>query len=94
MNGKSRQQTTDQSIKGGIAGIVLFLMMKSGADAALIAMSTPVITGLLSWVSTKIGDPELASFIGTVGVADGKSVKVAAKKAVAKKAVAKKTSGK
>ena len=69
-------------------------MMKSGADAALIAMSTPVITGLLSWASTKIGDPELASFIGTVGVADGKSVKVAAKKAVAKKAVAKKTSGK
>lgn len=99
MNNKRRQQTTDQSIKGGIAGIILFLMMKAGADAGLIAMATPVITGLLSWVSTKIGDPELASFIGTVGATDGKCIKVApkkavAKKTVAKKAVAKKTSGK
>ena len=69
-------------------------MMKACADPVLIAMATPVITGLLSWVSTKIGDPELASFIGTVGATDGKCIKVAPKKTVAKKAVAKKTSGK
>ncbi len=86
MKSTTRQQTTDQASKGGIVGIILFLLMKWDVDPALIAMSTPILTGLLSWVSTKIGDPTLASFIGTVGVDDGKVVKVAApKKAVAKK---------
>ena len=90
MKPSTRQQTADQSIKGGIAGIIIFLLAKVDADPALIAMATPVITGLLSWASTKIGDPELASFIGTAGVEDGKPVKVAVKKAPAKKAPAKK----
>lgn len=87
----TRQQTTDQASKGGIVGIILFLLMKYNVDPALIAMSTPVLAGLLSWVSTKIGDPTLASFIGTVGVDDGKVVKVAAKKVVAKKVTLKNT---
>ena len=89
MKSSTRQQTTDQASKGGIVGIVLYLFMKWDVDPALIAMSTPVLVGLLSWVSTKIGDPTLASFIGTVGIDDGKVVKVAAKKAVAKKAAPK-----
>lgn len=84
MKPSTRQQTADQSIKGGIAGIIIFLLAKWDVDPALIAMATPVITGALSWASTKIGDPELASFIGTAGVEDGKPVKVAVKKAPAK----------
>lgn len=94
MKQSTRQQTADQSIKGGIAGIVIFLLAKWDTDPALIAMATPLITGFLSWASTKIGDPELASFIGTAGVEDGKPVKVAVKKAPAKAAPAKKAPAK
>ena len=86
MKATTRQQTTDQASKGGIVGIILFLLMKWDVDPALIAMSTPLLTALLSWASTKIGDPTLASFIGTKGVNDGKVVKVSAKKSPAKKA--------
>lgn len=91
MKQSTRQQTADQSLKGGVAGIVIYLLAKNNADPVFIAMATPVITGALSWVSTKIGDPKVASFIGVVGVDDGKPVKVAAKKAVAKKVAPKKT---
>ena len=90
MKQSTRQQTADQSLKGGVAGIIIFLLAKNNADPVFIAMATPVIDGVLSWVSTKIGDPQVASFIGVAGVEDGKPVKVAAKKAPVKKAPVKK----
>jgi len=87
----NRSQTTDQASKAGVLGIVTYLLMKANTDPALIAMAMPVIGGLLAWASTKIGDPELASFFGS-NAADGKPVKVVAakKKAPVKKAAAKK----
>ena len=81
---------TDQTAKGGAIGIVAYAMMKWCFDPAFIALALPLIAAALSWVSTQIGDPQVASFIGTVGVDDGKVVKVAAKK----KAPAKKTATK
>jgi len=93
MQQAQRQQAIDQSSKGGVLGILSYLMFKGNIDPALIAMSMPLLAALLSWASTRIGDPQVASFFGTVGVNDGKIVKVAAKKAPAKKA-AKKPLGK
>ena len=89
----SSQQMTDQTAKGGLIGLVTYAMMKWNFDPAFIALALPLIAAGLSWVSTRIGDPQVASFIGTIGIDDGKPVKVAAKsatkKAPAKKAVKK-----
>lgn len=56
-------QIADQASKGGIAGIVVYLLNK--IDPALGAMSVPLVTGLLAYVSTKVKDPTLASFFGS-----------------------------
>lgn len=61
-------QTTDQALKGGITAVVLYILMKVGADSELILILTPVITGALAIASKKVGDPEIASFLGN-GVA-------------------------
>lgn len=74
---------------GGVLGIITYLLMKIEVDPALVSMALPLIAAVLSWVSTKIGDPTIASFIGT-NAADGKPVKVAAKKKPVKKAAPKK----
>ena len=87
----SSQQMTDQTAKGGVLGLVTYGLMKANLDPAMTAMALPLIAAGLSWVSTQIGDPQVASFIGTIGVDDGKIVKVSAKKkAPVKKAASKK----
>ena len=86
----TRNQTADQTLKGGILGIITYLAMKYNVDPALTALALPVIAAGLSLASTKIGDPEVAAFFGT---ANGKPIDiapVAKKKAPAKKAPAKK----
>jgi len=85
-----KQQTTDQAAKGGVLGIITYLLIKWNVDAALIAMTTPVLAAVLSWASTKIGDPAIASFFGTEGNNDGKPMKVAKKKTAAKKTTSRK----
>lgn len=58
-----KSQTTDQTLKGGITAVVLYLLMKVGADSEMILILTPVITGALAIASKKIGDPDVASFL-------------------------------
>lgn len=89
----TRNQTADQTLKGGVLGIITYLAMKYNVDPALTALALPVIAAGLSLASTKIGDPEVAAFFGT---ANGKPMDIApaAKKAPAKKAPAKKASAK
>lgn len=87
------QQMTDQTAKGGVIGLIAYALMKWNFDPAFIALVLPLAAAILSWVSTRIGDTQIASFIGTVGIDDGKPVKVAAKSAV-KKAPAKKVAKK
>jgi len=83
--------SVDQASKGGVLGIVVYLGTKYNADPALLALSMPLIAAVLAWASTKIGDPAVASFIGSKA-SDGKPVLIAKKavKKVAKKAPAKK----
>lgn len=87
----TRNQTADQTLKGGVLGIITYLAMKYNVDPALTALALPVIAAGLSLASTKIGDPEVAAFFGT---ANGKPMDIApakaAKKAPAKKAAPKK----
>jgi hypothetical protein len=57
---KAHRQIGDQTTKGGLLGIMIYTLSKNNVDPVLIAMITPVAASLLAWVSTKIGDPDLA----------------------------------
>lgn len=79
-------QSVDQTAKGGVLGIVVYLCVRYDVDATLIALAMPLVAALLSWASTKVGDPAIASFIGSK-TSQGKplTVKKAVKKVAAKK---------
>jgi hypothetical protein len=56
-----KQQLGDQTLKGGVLGILSYLAWKAEVDPEFVALCLPVISGLLAWLSTQIGDPNLAS---------------------------------
>ena len=57
---KARRQIGDQSTKGAALGLCVYGMVKGNFDPMLIALLVPVISTVFAWISTKIGDPELA----------------------------------
>lgn len=56
----STKQIADQTFKGGIQGVICYFLWKSKLDRELIFMIIPITSTVLAWMSTKIGDPELA----------------------------------
>lgn len=62
MVGVPNSQMKDQAAKGGIMGIIMYLAYKNDVDPVLMSLSLPVISAVLAFISTKIGDKELASF--------------------------------
>ena len=57
---KARRQIGDQSTKGAALGLCVYGMVKQDFDPMLIALLVPIISTIFAWISTKIGDPELA----------------------------------
>ena len=57
---KAKRQIGDQTTKGGLLGIMIYAMSRNNVDPVLIGLIVPVAASLLAWVSTKIGDPDLA----------------------------------
>ena len=57
---KAKRQIGDQTTKGGLLGIACYFLWKNNADPVLISLLMPVMSSVLAWVSTKIGDPDLA----------------------------------
>lgn len=57
-----KSQMQDQTAKGGILGIICYVLWHYDVDPVLIGLLTPVMSAALAWVSTKVGDKELASF--------------------------------
>lgn len=53
-------QIADQTLKGGIQGVICYFLWKSNLERELIFMLMPISSTVLAWISTKIGDPELA----------------------------------
>ena len=64
MNGATKQ-AADQTVKGGILGIAVYIAHNANIDPALIAMCMPLATALLAFISSKVRDPHLASFFGS-----------------------------
>jgi len=57
---RSHRQIGDQTTKGGLLGIMIYVMSRNNVDPVLIGLIVPVAASVLAWVSTKIGDPDLA----------------------------------
>ena len=57
---KAHRQISDQTTKGGLLGIMIYTMSRNNVDPVLIGLIVPVAASVLAWVSTKIGDPDLA----------------------------------
>lgn len=57
---RSHRQIGDQTTKGGLLGIMIYTMSRNNVDPVLIGLIVPVAASFLAWVSTKIGDPDLA----------------------------------
>ena len=57
---RSHLQIGDQTTKGGLLGIMIYAMSRNNVDPVLIGLIVPVAASVLAWISTKIGDPDLA----------------------------------
>ena len=57
---KANRQIGDQTTKGGLLGIACYGMWKAHFDPVLISMLMPVMSSVLAYLSTKIGDKDLA----------------------------------
>ena len=61
----SNKQIADQTFKGGIQGVICYFLWKSKLDRELIFMLMPILSTIMAWLSTKIGDPDLACLFVT-----------------------------
>jgi len=57
---RAKRQIGDQTTKGGLLGIMIYALSRNNVDPVLIGLIVPVAASVLAWVSTKIGDPDLA----------------------------------
>ena len=57
---KQHRQIGDQTTKGGVIGIIIYALSRNNVDPVLIGLLVPVVASVLAWISTKIGDPDLA----------------------------------
>lgn len=60
MNNDAKLQTADQTLKGAVVGLVTYVAYKYGWDMQLIALSIPVVSGVLAYISTLVGNRNTA----------------------------------
>jgi hypothetical protein len=57
---RAKRQIGDQTTKGGLIGLMIYGLNAQGVDPMLISLLVPVASSVLAWISTKVGDPNLA----------------------------------
>jgi hypothetical protein len=57
---KSNRQIGDQTTKGGVLGIFIYALSKNNVDPVLIGLLVPIAASVLAYLSTLIGNKELA----------------------------------
>jgi hypothetical protein len=57
---RAKRQIGDQTTKGGLIGLMIYGLTKQNVDPMFISLLVPIASSVLAWLSTKIGDPELA----------------------------------
>jgi hypothetical protein len=60
VNENARLQTADQTLKGAIIALVTYVGFKRGWDMQLVALAIPVVSGVLAYISTLIGNKNTA----------------------------------
>jgi hypothetical protein len=60
VDNNAKLQTADQTLKGAIIGLVTYVAYKYNLDMQLIALSIPVVSGLLALISTRFGNKSTA----------------------------------
>ena len=60
MDKQAQLQTADQTLKGAIIGLVTYVAYKYDMDMQLIALAIPVVSGLLAYISTLVGNKKTA----------------------------------
>lgn len=60
MGNDAKLQTADQTLKGAIIALITYVAYKNGWDMQLVALAIPVVSGLLAWLSTLIGNRNTA----------------------------------
>ena len=101
------QQIVDQTAKGGVLGLLGYLLLEAGVDQGIVAALIPLLAAILAWASGRVGDKAIASFLGAAPIRGAvksavravdrevKQAEVASeKKTAAKRTVAKKTAAK
>ena len=57
---KSNRQIGDQTTKGGVLGVFIYALSKNNVDPVLIGLLVPIAASFLAYLSTLIGNKELA----------------------------------
>lgn len=57
---QAQLQTADQTLKGAIIGLVTYVAYKYDMDMQLVALAIPVVSGLLAYISTLVGNKKTA----------------------------------
>jgi hypothetical protein len=53
-------QTADQTLKGAVIALAVYVAAKYDVDMELVALAIPVVSGVLAAISTKIGNRSTA----------------------------------
>jgi hypothetical protein len=56
----SHRQIGDQTTKGGVLGVFIYALSKNNVDPVLIGLLVPMAASVLAYLSTLIGNKELA----------------------------------
>lgn len=65
MNNDAKLQTADQTLKGAVIALVTYIAYRQGWDMQLIALAIPVVSGVMAYLSTLIGNKNTAClFVG------------------------------
>ena len=56
----SHRQIGDQSTKGGLLGIFVYALSRNDVDPVLIALLVPMAASVLAYLSTLVGNKDLA----------------------------------
>lgn len=65
MNNDAKLQTADQTLKGAVIALVTYIGYRQGWDMQLIALAIPVVSGVMAYLSTLIGNKNTACLFVT-----------------------------
>jgi len=60
MNNDAKLQTADQTLKGAVIALVTYIGYRRGWDMQLIALAIPVVSGVMAYLSTLVGNKNTA----------------------------------